>query len=351
MLFDTRNHSVIVETFWHPMLQPAISVLLPIVERFTRIVSCTGLSTFFNVADSKILVITTISFGIMLYYDEDGTLQALRSDIIIVACSGVGTPRLMLNSTSCEFPDGIANRSGMVGRNLMSHPLSGVVGIFEEPMNGFKGPMACSILSQEFYETDMSRGFVKEYGLHSGRYTTPTTYALGGYGIDSPILWGEEHRMKMDDLYRFSAGLTIVTEDLPRESNRVTLDQQLTDCDGIHAPKITYSVDDNTRKMFDHGKGMAKEALLSAGSKKIIMPDDKVWRRPDWHQMETARMGTDPKQSVVDSWGRCHDVKNLFIVDGSIFVTSAAVNPTSTIMALALYIGDSIKNNRYRIFD
>ena len=88
--------------------------------------------------------------------------------------------------------------------------------------------------------------------------------------------------------------------------------------------------------MLAHGEAMAREALLAACARKIILPEGKIWRRAGWHQMGTARMGSDPGRSVVDRWGRCHDVKNLFIVDGSIFVTSAGVNPTSTIQALAL---------------
>lgn len=287
----------------------------------------------------------------VLYHDEKGQIQEQKAELVILACNGVGTPRLMLNSKSKQFPDGIANRSGMVGKNLMFHPLSGVVGLFDEPMEGFKGPMACSILSQEFYETDPSRGFVRGYGLHSGRYTTPMTYALGGYGIDNPIEWGEEHRKLLDEVYPYSAGLTIVTEDLPEETNTVTLDPELTDSDGIPAPKINYQVSENTKKMFAHGEARAEEVLLAAGAKKIVASGGKVWRRAGWHQMGTARMGNNPDTSVVNSWGRCHDVKNLFIVDGSIFVTAGAVNPTSTIQALALYIGESIKSNIANLFD
>ena len=150
-----------------------------------------------------------------------------------MACNGVGTPRMLLHSTSRLFPDGLANRSGLVGKNLMFHPLTGVAGVFGEPMKGHEGPMACSILSQEFYESDPSRGFVRGYGLHSGRSTTPMTYALGGFGIDNPIPWGAEHREIMDNVYPFLAGLTVVTEDLPEEHNRVTLDPELIDSDGI----------------------------------------------------------------------------------------------------------------------
>ena len=287
----------------------------------------------------------------VLYFDAESRLQEQKAAIVILACNGVGTPRLMLNSKSAQFPDGIANSSGLVGKNLMFHPLSGVVGLFDEPMEGFKGPMACSILSQQFYESDPNRDFVRGYGLHSGRYTTPMTYALGGYGTDRLMPWGQEHRRIFDEIYPYSAGLTVVTEDLPREENSVTLDPELTDSNGIPAPKITYRVDDNTKKMFLHGEARAKEALLAAGAKTIISSGREVWRRAGWHQMGTARMGNDPKRSVVNSWGRCHDVKNLFIVDGSIFVTAGAVNPTSTIQALALYIGDSIKKNLANLFD
>ena len=288
----------------------------------------------------------------VLYHGPDGQVHEQRAEIVIMACNGVGTPRLLLNSTSKLFPEGLANRSGLVGKNLMFHPLTGVAGVFDEPMKGHEGPMACSILSQEFYESDPSRGFVRGYGLHSGRSTTPMTFALGGYGIDNPIPWGEAHREIMDSQYEYLAGLTVVTEDLPEVHNCVTLDPDMTDSDGIPAPKISYRLGDNTRAMLRHGEARACELLLAAGAKKVLgKSDDKVWWRAGWHQMGTCRMGHDPAKSVVNGWGRSHDVKNLFIVDGSIFVTAGAVNPTSTIQALALYIGNQIKTNIETLFD
>lgn len=288
----------------------------------------------------------------VLYHGPDGQLHEQNAEIVIVACNGIGTPRLLLNSKSKLFPDGLANRSGMVGKNLMFHPLTGVSGVFSEPMKGHEGPMACSILSQEFYETDTTRNFTRGYGLYSGRSTTPMTYALGGYGIDDPIPWGAEHREFMDNIYPYLAGLTVVSEDLPEEHNCVTLDPDIADSDGIPAPKITYRLGENTSKMLRHGEERAKEILLAAGAKKVLSKaGGKVWWRAGWHQMGTCRMGNDPKNSVVNSWGRSHDIKNLFIVDGSIFVTAGAVNPTSTIQALALYIGDRIKTNIETLFD
>ena len=288
----------------------------------------------------------------VLYHGPDGQLHEQNAEMVIVACNGIGTPRLLLNSKSKLFPDGLANRSGMVGKNLMFHPLTGVSGVFNEPMRGHEGPMACSILSQEFYETDTNRNFTRGYGLYSGRSTTPMTYALGGYGIDDPIPWGAEHREFMDNIYPYLAGLTVVSEDLPEEHNCVTLDPDIADSDGIPAPKITYRLGENTSKMLRHGEERAKEILLAAGAKKVLSKaGGKVWWRAGWHQMGTCRMGNDPKNSVVNSWGRSHDIKNLFIVDGSIFVTAGAVNPTSTIQALALYIGDRIKTNIETLFD
>lgn len=288
----------------------------------------------------------------VLYHDAQGQIHEQKAEIVVLACNGIGTPRLLLHSKSKHFPEGLANRSGLVGKNLMFHPLRGVTGVFDKPMKGHEGPMACSILSQEFYESDSTRGFVRGYGLHSGRSITPMTYALGGYGIDAPIPWGEKHREIMDDIYPYLAGLTVVSEDFPEEHNRVTLDVNLTDSDGIPAPKVTYRLGENTRRMLKHGEETAKEALIAAGAKKILPKnDDKVWWRAGWHQMGTCRMGNDPATSVVNGWGRSHDVKNLFIVDGSIFVTAGAVNPTSTIQALALYIGESIKTNIANLFD
>ena len=138
-------------------------------------------------------------------------------------------------------------------------------------------------------------------------------------------------------------------EDLPEDHNRVTLDPNLVDSDGIPAPKIDYRISENSMKMLKHGQERARKVLAAAGAKEIRTYGPA--RLAGWHLMGTARMGSDPGNSVVNDRGRCHDVRNLFIVDGSIFVTSASVNPTSTIQALALYVADSMKRNLANLFD
>ena len=129
----------------------------------------------------------------------------------------------------------------------------------------------------------------------------------------------------------------------------MTLDPDLKDSDGIPAPKISYRISDNSRKMLEHGLARGEEVMAAAGATEIN--SGGPIRTAGWHLLGTARMGDDPASSVVNSWGRCHDVRNVFIVDGSIFVTAGGVNPTSTIQALALYIADTMKKNLANLFD
>ena len=160
-------------------------------------------------------------------------------------------------------------------------------------------------------------------------------------GQASYIAWGEGHHDVFESKYGRTATIVVIGEDLPEEINTVTLDPELTDSDGIPAPKITYRMSENSLNMMDHGVKTAEELLNASGA--IRITNNPLLRVAGWHLMGTARMGLDPSKSVVNEKGQAHDVKNLFIVDGSVFVTGAAVNPTSTIQAVALYIADQIK--------
>lgn len=284
----------------------------------------------------------------VIYHDADGNERRQKAEIVVVACNGVGTPRLLLNSSSNRFPDGLANRSGLVGRNLMFHPYAMVTGVFEERLEGYKGPTGCCLISQEFYETDASRGFLRGFTFETLRGMGPVETALLGMS-SGRVPWGRGHHEGYGRLFDRTAGMVAICEDLPEPTNTVTLDPELVDADGIPCPKIDYTLSENSRRMLDHAVARGREILDAAGAK------DTLATAPlppaGWHLMGTARMGRDPETSVVDEFGRCHDVKNLFVIDGSIFVTAAAVNPTNTIQALSLYVADHIKRNLENLLD
>ena len=283
-----------------------------------------------------------------IYVDADGQDHEIRAEIVIVACNGIGTPRLLLNSSSKRFPDGLANRSGLVGRNLMFHPYGHVTGVFPEPLQGYKGPTGCSLICQEFYETDRSRGFVRGYSFEMLRGMGPLGTALFGMS-QGRMRWGTDHHDDFEALWDRTAAMVIICEDLPEAHNRVTIDPELVDSDGIPAPKLEYRLSENSERMLEHAVARGREALTAAGATEThaIAPLPPA----GWHLMGTARMGSDPEHSVVNGWGRSHDVRNLFIVDGSVFVTSGGVNPTNTIQAFALYAADQIKKKLGDLFD
>ena len=281
------------------------------------------------------------------YFDEDGVEQFQPAHVVIMACNGVGTPRILLNSVSAQFPDGLANSSGLVGKNLMLHPYASIQGVFEEPLDGYRGPHD-SIWSQEFYETGEERDFIRGFTYETTRGRGLVATALTGVH-SGRIPWGAGHHDAYRKLHNRIAGMVAICEDLPEEHNTVTLDPSIKDAHGIPAPKMTYSISDNSQKMLDFAVARATETLRAAGATDVII--ESPLASGGWHLMGTARMGKDPQKSVVNEWGRSHDVKNLFIVDGSIFVTSAGVNPTRTIQTLALYITDQIKKRLTHLFD
>ncbi len=278
----------------------------------------------------------------VIYYNERGEECFQRANLVILACNGVGTPRLLLNSRSPYFPDGLANRSGLVGRNLMLHPLGYVEGTFAEDLDSHLGPQGCCLQSQEFYETDESRGFKRGYTMQILRGFGPIETALAGF-VRREIPWGSGHHEAFAAQFGKTIGMGIIVEDLPEPDNRVTLDPELKDAHGIPSPKVNYKLGENSKKMLAHGLEQGKAVMRAAGSTKE-MAFGPV-RHAGWHLMGTTRMGDDPQKSVVNRFGRAHDVSNLMIVDSSVFVTSGGVNPVSTMQALALYFADALKKN------
>ncbi|MBN3854489.1 GMC family oxidoreductase [Paraburkholderia sp. Ac-20340] len=278
----------------------------------------------------------------VLYTDEAGCEQRLEARVVVVACSGVGTPRLLLNSKSSAFPDGLLNDNGLVGRNLMLHPLAYTEGVFEDDLQSSFGPHGACMLSQQFYETSSEHDFVRGYTMQVLRGAPPAETAVSGYFMRQVPL-GPDHHKRFAQLYNRTVGIAVITEDLPEPENRVELDYANCDSSGMPGVKITYRLGENTKRMLKHGIDASKAVFAAAGAK--VVSSFAPVRHTGWHLMGTTRMGDDPATSVVNRYGQAHAVKNLFVVDSSIFVTAGAVNPVATAQALTLMACDYLQRN------
>jgi choline dehydrogenase-like flavoprotein len=157
--------------------------------------------------------------------------------------------------------------------------------------------------------------------------------------------WGPDHHLLFRERFGRGQSWGLFGEDLPDENNRVEIDDDLKDSSGIPAPKVVYKISENSRKLLDFHIEKASESMIEAGAHKV--ETDSLMRYSGWHLLGTARMGDDPGSSVVDRWGRSHDIPNLYVVDGSVFVTSSGTNPTSTIAALAMRTAEHMVEDRY----
>lgn len=272
------------------------------------------------------------------WLDGSGEWHRTEADVVVLAANGIGSPRLLLASASPQHPDGLANSSGQVGRNLMLHPIAGVSGIWDEPLASWAGNDAFCLLTQHFYETDPQRDFVRGYEMQLTRGQGPLITAFGGFGLG--ISWGADHHARFEELFGRVATLAVTCEDLPHPNNRITLDDSAADRAGVPAARMHYEVEDNASRMLDHGISSAQRLLQEAGAKETAVT--RVLPGAGFHLMGTARMGADPADSVVDADCRAHDVSNLLVIDGSVFASAAAVNPTPTIQAVALRAADRL---------
>lgn len=270
----------------------------------------------------------------LVAFGQRGPLPRLRRP------PGVRPPRPLLNSRSPLFPNGLANSGGQVGRNYMVHPSRFVEGVFDERIDGHVGITGNPCFSHQFYETDTARRFVRGYSLVVYGPMGPLSQAWGDV---EPVPWGAPHHREMRRRFGHTVGIAVMAEDLPEETNRVELDAETKDSSLIPAPRVNYTFSENSIKMLEHGARAARQVLDAAGAVQIR---DTGAPNVFAHLMGTARMGTDARRSVVNAWNQAHDVPNLFVVDGSSFTTSAAVNPTSTIGALALRAADGIWERR-----
>jgi choline dehydrogenase-like flavoprotein len=274
------------------------------------------------------------------WIDRDGRRHHQAADVVVMAANGIGTPRLLLLSSSDRYPEGLANSSGLVGKRLMMHPFLSVLGIYEDDLQSWSGPFGTPVYSMEFAETDWSRGFPRGAKLIVMPVPGPTHLLTRLAGLPASERTGNAmHRLVERALGRCFEW-TVAVEDLPDEANSVTLDPELTDGDGTPAPRLRYRISDWSQKALEWHSQRAVEAHEAAGAIEIYpFNHDPAGAG---HMMGTARMGDDPQSSVVDRYGRSHDAPNLFVVDASVFVTGSSANPTPTLAALALRTADHI---------
>jgi choline dehydrogenase-like flavoprotein len=237
----------------------------------------------------------------------------------------------------------VCNGSGRVGRRLMVHPFANVMGLFDEPLRTWNGHIGSKIVCYEFYETDERRDFVRGAKWSLAPSTGgPMNAAMPARA--GAATWGPGHHERVRERFGHCLSWGIFGEDLPDGENRVTLDEALVDTAGSAAPRVTYTASKNSRRLLDFHVERARESLLEAGARSVDTLT--LMRSAGWHLLGTARMGSDPATSVVDPWGKAHDIDNLYVVDGSVFVTAGGVNPTNTISALALRFADGLVERR-----
>jgi Choline dehydrogenase and related flavoproteins len=265
------------------------------------------------------------------YFDKDGNLQMQKAKIVCLAGNSIESPRVLLNSHSAMFPDGLANSSGQVGRNYMRHTTGSVYGVFDKPVKMWRGTTMAGIVRDEARH-DPSRGFVGGYELETLSLGLPFMAAF----LD-PGGWGREFTSALDS-YENMAGMWIVGEDMPQETNRITLNHGVTDAYGLPVANVNYTDHPNDRAMRDHAYARGAAIYDAVGATRTF-PTPPY---PSTHNLGTNRMSENPRDGVVNKHGQAHDVPNLFISDGSQFTTGAAENPTLTIVALAIRQADFI---------
>ncbi len=277
----------------------------------------------------------------VVYLDEAGNQQAQKAKAVILSANGAETPRLLFLPESDRYKDGLANSSGVVGKYLMGNGHSVSHAAFEHPLNEFKSVQVTRIV-HDFYENDPIRGFYGGGGLDARPFldSTPIMHAMLDLPHGAPG-WGREYKQMLIHYFTRKMAILGSTTSVPLESNNISLDPTLKDDKGRAAIRMTYMDHEDDLAMATFLQDRAVEIMHAAGA-------DEVWREPvsgggiQAHLLGTCRMGNDPKTSVVDKFHRAHDVPNLFICDGSSFVSSGRGQATLTIQALAFRAAEHI---------
>lgn len=274
-----------------------------------------------------------------IYFDQNGKENLQRAKAVIVSSNGAETPRLLLMSKSNRFPQGLANSSGLVGKYLMFNTDSIVQGTFEHPLNEYKSIEVTRIM-HDFYEIDPKLGFYGGGGLSARFLWAPISFAMGGVPPTAPQ-WGSDYKKYLAKNFNRTMMIMGHGTSLPVADNSISLDATLKDGWGLPALCVTYKDHPDDLKTGRFFNAKALEILEAAGAQ-------EKWEFPveessmGYHLLGTCRMGNDSKSSVIDADHRTHDVANLFLCDGSSFVTSGRGQPTETIQTLAFRASDRI---------
>ena len=267
----------------------------------------------------------------VLYADKKGKQHVQKARVVCVAGNSYESPRLLLNSASSMFPDGLANSSGQVGKNYMRHMTGSVYALFDKPVNMHRGTTMAGIIMDEG-KHNPKRGFVGGYEMETLSLGLPFMSAF----LD-PGAWGREFTTALDS-YDHMAGMWLVGEDMPQEKNAVTLHSTEKDQFGLPVPNVHFDDHANDTAMRSHAYKQGAAVYDAVGATRTF-PTPPY---PSTHNLGTNRMSAKASDGVVNKWGQTHDIKNLFVSDGSQFTTGAAENPTLTIVALAMRQADRI---------
>jgi choline dehydrogenase-like flavoprotein len=270
----------------------------------------------------------------VVYFDKDGVEREQKAEIIVLSAGAIQSPRILLNSTSNMFPNGLANSGGAVGKYFMQHLSIHTYALFPDRIDSYRG----------FYGGAISLDYVKHKPSNS--YVRGWALELSG-GIKGPVAmasvtdsWGSSHKTLMRKTFGRIAGMSAVGEMLPDPRNRIELDPSEKDAYGMPLPRMTVIPRDNDKIMLKAMRAKITQIYEAAGALRILGVDHEPGS--GGHNAGSCRMGKDPSKSVLNGYCQTHDVPNLFVVDASTFTTIGTANPSLTIHALACRVAEYI---------
>jgi choline dehydrogenase-like flavoprotein len=273
------------------------------------------------------------------YFDRNGTLHFQKAKAVIVSGYAIETPRLLLNSACPSFKNGLANSSGTLGKYLMAQAGNVILGRFDQPVRMYKAPPAHA-LTEEFYETNPKNDFARGFAIQT---VGPLPNAFAKQMLAAKKAWGWGMRREMMD-YNHWASFGLLGEILPWADNTVTLAEEK-DRFGLPVAHVTFNLHDNDKKLIKAAKEKTMQVMRAAGATEVVQEARYA------HLVGACRMGSDPHSSIVDKFGRTHDIANLFVCDGSVFPTQGSANPGLTIQSLAARTADYLITQGERVFN